>query len=277
MTIALIACSNPLTDHQRDEVQHVIQILRQQHIFVLTKDSINQSISAKQRAMELMQYYQNPDVRMICDVSGGDLANGVLSYLDFDLIRQYPKPFCGYSDLSAIINGIYAKTRHTALLYQVRNLYGTDSIRQQKYFFEYLQGTSTHLTHPEIQMLSGDQFPRAVIVGGNIRCLLKLSGTPFWPDLSDKILFLESLSGGIERIQAFFDQLSQIGVFQQIAGLLLGTFTQLDQEYGCQAVEQIALQSTRNHLIPIGRTMEVGHNKNSLAIEIGTLWEDKTQ
>lgn len=274
MTIALVACSNPITDAQSIEVRQVISILRQHHISVLIHHSIQDFISAKQRADDLMECYRNPEVQMICDISGGDLANGVLSYLDFDYIKKHPKPFCGYSDLTSIINGIYTKTGNPGILYQIRNLCGPDSNRQQMYFLNYLSGTSKQLICPKIKMIQGEKIPSSVIAGGNIRCLLKLAGTPFWPDLSDKILLLESLSGGKERIQAFFDQLNHMGVFQQISGLLLGTFTQLDREYGVHAVEQIALESIGNHLIPVGRTMEIGHGKNSLAIAIGTQWEE---
>lgn len=273
MTIALVACSNPITDTQLIEVRQVISILRQHHISVLIKDSIQDSISAKQRADNLMECYRNPEVKMICDISGGDLANGVLSYLDFNYIQKYPKPFCGYSDLTSIINGIYTKTGNISILYQIRNLCGPDSSRQQTYFWNYLSGTSNQFTCPKITMIQGEKMPSSIIAGGNIRCLLKLAGTPFWPDLSDRILLLESLSGGRERIQAFFDQLNHMGVFQQISGLLLGTFTQLDREFGVHAVEQIVLENISNHLIPVGRTMEIGHGKNSLAIAIGKQWE----
>ena len=67
-------------------------------------------------------------------------------------------------------------------------------------------------------------------MGGNIRCFLKLAGTPYMPDTRGKILFLESNGGDRHRTAAAFSQLRQMGVFDEIAGLLLGTFTALDRD-----------------------------------------------
>ena len=69
-------------------------------------------------------------------------------------------------------------------------------------------------------------------VGGNIRCFLKLSGTPYFPDLEGKILILEANSGRADRITACVAQLSQMGAFEKIRGILLGTFSELEREEG---------------------------------------------
>ena len=68
-----------------------------------------------------------------------------------------------------------------------------------------------------------------IIIGGNVRCLLKLAGTPFWPDMKDKILFLEALGGDEGSLRTYFAQLEQLGAFRQIAGVLLGTFTRFEE------------------------------------------------
>ncbi len=69
-----------------------------------------------------------------------------------------------------------------------------------------------------------------VVAGGNLRCLLKLAGTPYWPDLTGKLLFLEARSGLVPQLSTMLEQLSQLGAFRQAAGILLGTFTQMERE-----------------------------------------------
>ena len=71
--------------------------------------------TGEERAEVLMKFFKDSSIKAIFDVSGGDLANGVLDYLDFEIIKNNPKPFFGYSDLSVILNSLYSKTEHENL------------------------------------------------------------------------------------------------------------------------------------------------------------------
>ena len=112
-----------------------------------------------------------------------------------------------------------------------------------------------------------------IVVGGNLRCLRKLAGTEYFPNMKDKLLFLESRSGNIEFIASCFTQLKQMGVFKQIKGLLLGTFSQLDEQWGSFMAEKIALQVLNDRLLPVARTMEVGHGTDSKCLIIGEYYK----
>ena len=69
-----------------------------------------------------MEFYKNDEIDVIFDISGGDIANGILPYLDYDVIANSSKLFWGYSDLTTVINAIYKKTGKASVLYQIRNL-----------------------------------------------------------------------------------------------------------------------------------------------------------
>ena len=86
----------------------------------------------EERAADLMRFYKDDSIDAIYDISGGDLANGVLRYLDFDTIADSDKTFWGYSDLTTVINAIYAKTGKSSVLYQIKNLIGSEAILQQE-------------------------------------------------------------------------------------------------------------------------------------------------
>ena len=79
--------------------------------------------TAEERAEALMSFYRDPEVQAILDLSGGDLANELLPYLDYRGDRRKAgQTFWGYSDLTTILNAIYAKTGRSSVLYQARNL-----------------------------------------------------------------------------------------------------------------------------------------------------------
>ena len=114
-TIGLIALSNGLSVQQKPTLDRLEQTLEEMGLSTVRPPSLfaKESVyhaSDKERAKMLMDFYKNPDIRAIFDVSGGDLANGVLSYLDYEWMSQHPKPFFGYSDLSVVLNALYTKT-----------------------------------------------------------------------------------------------------------------------------------------------------------------------
>ena len=109
---------------------------------------------------------------------------------------------------------------------------------------------------------------KGILLGGNIRCMLKLAGTPFWPDMSGKILFLESLSGDIPKLISFFSQLKLLGVWEQVTGVLLGTFTEMEEKGYILTVSKLLLDMTDAKL-PVAVTKEIGHAANSKALVIG--------
>lgn len=74
----------------------------------------------KERADELMRMFEDPDVSEIYDISGGDIANQLLPYIDFDSVAKSKAVFWGYSDLTTIINAIYTLTGKESVLYQVK-------------------------------------------------------------------------------------------------------------------------------------------------------------
>ena len=109
---------------------------------------------------------------------------------------------------------------------------------------------------------------QGTVVGGNVRCLLKLAGTPYWPGMQGKILFLEARSGSQAQMVAYLNQLKQMGVFEQVNGILLGTFLQLEKEETDISMADLVRRYAGEKL-PIARTADVGHRSGSRALWIG--------
>lgn len=264
--IGIVACSNALQEAQEEQISKLNQILLHKNITpvfsgcIYAKDSVF-SGKAQERAEAVMEFYQREDIEAIFDISGGDLANEVIPYLDFERIAASNKMFWGYSDLTTIINAIYAKTGKESCLYQLRNLIRGAGELQQTWF------DAPELYNIQYKFVQGKAM-RGVIVGGNIRCLLKLAGTEYWPDMKEKILLLEARGGKVPQMVTYLSQLKQMGVFQQIAGILLGTFTEME-EYQCEPdiVELVKMCAGTD--MPIAKTGEIGHSDDSKAIIIG--------
>ncbi len=264
----IVCCSDGLAKNQQEQVHNLRDALRQMNISVIISPYLYQGIgTAKQKAQALMALYGNDDIHDVFDISGGDLANELLPYLDYKRIADSGKTFWGYSDLTSILNGIYSKTGNPGVLYQIRNLIGVCGQEQQEKFYQMLQRKGDDLFRFDYHFIQGTEM-EGIVIGGNIRCLLKLAGTEYFPDCHERILLLESLSGDMSRITAYFSQLQQMGVFDRCVGILLGTFTQLEQENGIDAAP-ILLQRFVRRDLPIAKTQQIGHGADSKAIMIG--------
>ena len=268
----IVACSNAIDPEYKYKVEELKDTLQSMDIqSKLSSHIYNQgngfSGTGHERAQALMEFYKDETVDVIYDISGGDIANEVLSYLDYDVIAATDKQFWGYSDLTTIINAIYAKTGKSSVLYQVRNLIGREWGMQCMRFENTICQGKNDLFDIGYDFIQGNQM-EGTLVGGNIRCLLKLAGTEYWPDMQGKILFLEARSGKISQIVTYFSQLKQMGVFEKINGLLLGTFSELETCIGMPQVSDI-LNDYVNGKLPVAMTREVGHGSDSKALVIG--------
>lgn len=249
-----------LTDTLRE-----IQIEPVYSEYLYEKDSVR-SGTGRQRAEALMQFYKDDSVSEIFDISGGDIANEVLPYLDYMQIADSNKTFFGYSDLTTVINAIYAKTGKESGLYQLRNLIREECENQKKRFASTFMERKTDLLDFQYRFLQGEKL-EGIIVGGNIRCFLKLAGTEYFPDLNGKILLLEACGGELPQMITYFSQLAQMGAFQKINGILLGTFTKLE-ETGCEKeLKELVLEFAEK--LPVVKTSEIGHGADSKCCMIG--------
>lgn len=227
----------------------------------------NEDAIAKAKSLENL--FADKSIKAIFDISGGDLSNGLLSYVNFDIIKKNPKPFFGYSDLSTLLNALYKKCGFPTFHYQIKHLINNpNSENQIKLFKESILGDKNDLFKFKYKFIQGNSM-KGIIVGGNIRCLLKLSGTDALPDFNKKILFLEGYSGNPAKIYTYLHQYKQIGAFDNLNGILLGTFTEMEENNYKPTVEEMLLKIIPNKSITIAKTSELGHGINSKCITIG--------
>lgn len=273
-TVALVGCSDGRPEKERPLLEALTAALEAMGLQVVWSPCLYAnggtpfSAPPRLRAEALHGLFTDPAVAAIFDVSGGDGASALPEYLDFAALARAPKPFFGYSDLTALMNPLWEKAQIPCYLYQIKNILWEESGQQRKSFLDTILGGAHSLFDIPWHFLRGHAM-EGVVLGGNIRCLLKLAGTPYFPDLHGKLLFLESRSGGTARMEAFLRQLRQMGVFEQISGLLLGTFTELDRSGAAPGIEELVLDIASRPDLPVARTNRVGHGADSLCLPLG--------
>ena len=268
--IALVVCSNGKNIEDKDRLEKLEDILVEmglEPVFTkyIYKDRFGRGAKAQVRAEELMSFYKNKEIKAIFDISGGDIANEVLDYLDYDVIKRNYKPFFGYSDLTTVLNGLGSQTNEANYLYQILNIIESEEIRTS--FENTFMKNEQTLLDVKWKFLQGSSV-EGEIIGGNIRCFLKLSGTRYFPEVENKVLFIEGLGTSIEGVATHLAQLKQIGVFDKISGLLIGTFTKIEKEFSVEELFKLVKDYIPSSL-PVAKTQEVGHAKNSKALKIG--------
>lgn len=270
--VAVVCCSNGQKESYKEKIELLYASLQEIGLcpvfssFIYERDTVAAG-TAKERASAFMDFYKDKTIKAVFDISGGDMANEILPYLDFDMIAANQKKFWGYSDLTTVINAIYTKTGNTSILYQVRNIINDDTHIQYKNFKNMVIDGKMDLFEFQYEFVQGGQLGGTVI-GGNIRCFLKLAGTPYFPDTKDKVLLLESMGGKLPQIVTYLSQLEQIGVFDNVTGIILGTFTEMEKDDSMPDTASLVKKFVKSGM-PIVKTSDIGHGYNSKAIVIG--------
>ena len=258
--IGIVCCSNGQRRDYREKIKRLESTLVEIGLepvfskFIYEKDGVF-SGTTKERAEALLDMYKDDEIRGIFDISGGDVANGILPYLDYDVISKSDKMFWGYSDLTTVINALYTKANKKSVLYQIRNLIYDHREEQINNFKNTVLSNKNDLFDLEYKFVQGSEM-QGIVIGGNIRCFLKIAGTEYMPNFDDKILLLESYGGSVAQMDTYLNQLQQLGAFDKINGVLLGTFTQMESENIVPTMEMIIKEYVRSDT-PIAVTRNI--------------------
>ncbi len=272
--IGIISCSNGLSIKNKRLIDELKYNLKSLDIDMVEADTLYTkeynlfSGTALEKARALEKLFLDKDIKMIFDISGGDLANEVLDFLDFNLIQENPKPFFGYSDLTVLLNAIYSQSGITTYNYQLRNLIGNFKEEQMQNFKNSFIEGKDDIFNLDYEWINGS-YLEGIVVGGNIRCLLKLAGTKYMPDFKDKILFLESFSGNSAKMVTYITQYKNLGVFNDVKGIILGEFTEMEMDNLKPDIIEILKRVIGEINIPILKTGDLGHGADAKCIPIG--------
>ena len=111
----------------------------------------------------------------------------------------------------------------------------------------------------------------ATLIGGNLSVLCATLGTNYQPDFENKILFIEDIDEYLYKIDRMIWQLKYAGIFHQIAGLIIGHFTNIKDNsisFG-KSLEEIILEKVNEFNFPVIFDFPAGHENENLSIPFG--------
>lgn len=239
--ILLCALSDPLTDLRR--VTMVAEVLADYGVESEFAKSLCEVCTPEEKAEEFNRALRSQRYAWILDFSGGNLANLVLPYIDYDAYRASRTWYAAFSDGTCIVNALAACSGKRAMLF---------GVWQQNKLNATLKLIRTRRMQTQIIPLSENAyFPRhAQVYGGNMRCFLKLAGTGRMPKLDDAILVLESSSADLYLFESMAAQMAQLGLFDSLRGVVLGRFNRLEKQIGSKELAWAKMVEILGSLMP---------------------------
>ncbi len=240
------------------------------------------------RAADLENLFLDDSVDGIFCIRGGYGASRLLPLLDFDAICAHPKVLMGYSDITALLMGLHACCGLVTFHGQVANHefspYTLESFKKLLLnpqpelalaappSFESTPGRVEW--ENRLRVLSPGRV-RGPLLGGNLTLVSHLIGTPYLPDLTGAILFLEDVGEATYSIDRMLTQLHLSGTLDKIAGLVFGKFTEIRaSEYPQDRVlEEVLAEYATGLGIPALAGMMIGHIDDQAVIPIGCMAE----
>jgi muramoyltetrapeptide carboxypeptidase len=235
----------------------------------------------EERAADFNAMFADPEVKAIICLRGGSGAARILPLIDYEQVKANPKPLLGYSDITALHCALHSQTG----LISFHGPNGSGSWNsfhanqfQQLFFDQKLLSFKNEVTKGDDLVAKGNRIQTLTkgivegkILGGNLTVLTALSGTPYYPDFQDAILFIEDVGEDPYRIDRMMSTLKLNGTLGKIKGFVFGQCSDCKpgSGYGAFTVDQIMDQ----YIIPLGIPAYfgamIGHISKQFIIPVG--------
>ena len=251
----------------------------------------------RERADELNALIRNPDVRCIMSSIGGMNSNSLLPYIDYAALKSDPKIVIGYSDVTALLLGIYAQAG-------LVTFYGPAAVASFgefpplveetfRSFWDVTGGMTLPHALPTPEYWTDEYIPwesqdrakatrpnrwttvnpgkvRGRLIGGNLNTMLGIWGTPFMPEIQKgDILFIEDSLLDAADQERSFAHLKLAGIFDRVGGLILGKHEQFDDQGTGRRPCDILMEVMGKVSFPVMADFDCCHTHPMLTLPIG--------
>lgn len=272
-TVGVIAPSSKIDEDDLEVINNSVLLMESTGLKVkfaknAFKNTLGYGATPKEKAEDINEMFADKEVKLIFCVSGGFNSNTVFEYLDYEAIKNNPKPLCGFSDSTSLENMIYAKT-------------GVITFNGPT--FKSLTSWATPYAYEEVvkRFINGDMslgkdddeyitikegIAEGILVGGNLSLVNEMSAGKYAINFTDKILFIEEfcLETPPELVSNYLYNMKQNGVFDKIKGIWVGNYD------GSVALEKILLDVLEGkYTFPIIKSNNFGHTERKTVIPVG--------
>lgn len=244
----------------------------------------NTTGTAMERAEDVNRMFMDSDIDLIMATDGGCRAIELLEYLDYDAIKNNPKPICGFSDITHILLAIYSKTQNPCIHgMDLMNGFGQpDSCMKEKNvfnFFQTLTKNRVEMNFEKTRVLKRGSGS-GVAIGGWLNAIHNLVGTKFFPQNEKMVLFWEAIDEEPNRINMMLWSLRLSGLYERLNAMVIGRLTNcVEKEYfDCiPSIEDMILEACKGYNFPIIIGAPFGHGCEMSAFKQGDIININTE
>ncbi|MRX73659.1 LD-carboxypeptidase [Bacillus lacus] len=259
---------------------------------------VYRSGTPKARAKELNRLLRDQDVKMIMSAIGGTNSNSLLPYIDYEAFKNNPKLVVGYSDATAVLLALYAKTGITTY-------YGTALIPSfgefeplvnftyryfKQYFVEktmlpyevpmppfwsdeavnWLEKTTEKKLYNNEWITGQGGAAEGRLIGGNLNSMYGFIGSPYFPTIEyGDILLIEDCTKNASIVEKNFAMLKSHGIFEKVAGIILGKHERYDDLGTGKRPLDLLIEQLDGIAVPILAEFDTSHTHPMHPLAIG--------
>lgn len=305
-TIGFFSASSPVTATAPNRFARAKQFLQSKGFKLqaggLTqKSDFYRSGTIQQRAEEFNQLLRDPNVRCVMSTIGGMNSNALLPYIDYEAIKADPKIIIGYSDTTALLMGIYAKTglvtfygpalvasfgefpplvdttwqSFSDLLITTPRLpyaYSPPSVwSDEKLNWDTLVPERVKKLYDNDWRFIGSGAVSGRVIGGNLNTLSGIWGSPYMPDIRHgDILLLEDSLKNLATVERSFSMLKLNGVFDRVSAVLLGKHEGFNDSGSGRRPYDVLKEVLNGQTLPIVDGFDCCHTHPMLTLPLGS-------
>lgn len=272
-TVGVIAPSSKIDEDDLETINNSVLLMESTGLKVkfaknAFKNTLGYGATPKEKAEDINEMFADEEVKLIFCVSGGFNSNTVFEYLDYEVIKNNPKPLCGFSDSTSLENMIYAKTgviTFNGPTFKALTSWATP-YAYEEVIKRFINADMTLGKDDDEYITIKEGLVEGILVGGNLSLVNEMSSGKYAIDFTDKILFIEEfcLETPPELVSNYLYNMKQNGVFDKIKGIWVGNYD------GSVALEKILLDVLEDkYTFPIIKSNNFGHTERKTVIPVG--------
>lgn len=240
------------------------------------------SMSDEERAVEVNALFEDHAVKAILPIRGGWGSARLLPHLDYEAIRRNPKVLMGFSDISALLLGIHARTGlvtfHGPMGISSWVPFTVEQMKRVLFQCEAVkignpadpEGGEGEAADDRLQTIVPGRA-RGRLLGGNLTVVSSIVGSPYLDAGDDLILFLEEVREPMSEVSRMLTQLELAGVLHRLRGLVFGQCTRCSapQANASLTLDRVLRDQVGPLTIPTWRGALIGHIERQFTLPIG--------